>query len=106
MVKKIIIVIMIILFLNISLTGCIDNNEIASLSLDKIPPIILFSKEGKSLMVLTAGIGLNWSNVSIRSGNCILPTGNITAGDRITDCEGLLILIWIPSNTIIGKWKF
>ena len=104
--KKIIITIISIIILSISLSGCVQNNEIASLSLDEIPPIILFIKEGNSLMVITADKGLEWDNVTITSGSCELPTGSIIAGDTINNCKGTLVLSWIPSNTVIGKWKF
>ena len=95
-----------IILLNILLSGCVENDSIMSLSLDQIPPVILFEKNEDSLMVLTAGSDLNWSDIQVTSGDCDLPSGTINAGDIITNCTGLLIFVWIPANTVIGKWNF
>jgi len=104
--KGIVIFIFFILALSISLSGCIESDSMLSLSLDKIPPIILIDKKDDHLRVLSGNHKLNWSDVKIKSGNCTLPTGYIEAGDKITDCSGLIVLIWVPSNSIIGEWDF
>jgi len=104
--KGFVIGILIILMLNISLTGCIEPNSIVSMSPEKFPPIIILMKKQDYLSVITADSGLNWSNVKIKSGNCNLPAGIIEAGDMITNCSGLLVLMWIPSNSLIGEWTF
>ena len=105
--KGVIIVIFCIISLNILLSGCIDNDSIASLSLQDIPPIILFDKKDDSLFVLTASKNINWSGIQIKSGEGDIPTtGYICAGDKIANCTGFLILVWTPSNTVIGKWDF
>jgi hypothetical protein len=104
--KGMVVIIFSILSFNIILSGCIENDSFVSLSLDQIPPVILFEKYDDSLMVLTAGHNLNWSDIQVTSGDCDLPSGFIKAGDKITNCTGLLIFVWIPSNTVIGKWNF
>jgi hypothetical protein len=104
--KGLVMVIVGIMSLNIMLSGCIDNNTITSLSLDDFPPIIIFDKKDDTLMVLASGSDLNWSNVEITSGQCEIPSGSISAGDKVTNCTGNLVLIWNPSNTVIGEWDF
>jgi hypothetical protein len=73
----------------------------------KCTPTISFSKEDSYLFVdyiinpcnLSESV-LVWENVDL-SGNAELPTGSIRDGDIISDCEGQIILIWIPDDVKI-----
>jgi len=69
-------------------------------------PIIGWRKEGNSLLVTQCKKGFNWHNVDKLDSNCILPSGEITGGDRITNCEGLITLLHTPSNTVIYTGSF
>ena len=104
--KGLIVIIFSIMTLNILLSGCIESDSLKGLSIKEIPPIILFDEKDDSLFVLTASKDLDWSNIKIKSGECNLPSGFISAGDELTKCSGFLVLIWTPTNTVIGKWDF
>lgn len=41
---------------------------------------------------------LIWDNVMFVSGSGELSTGAIDAGDKITNCSGIIILEWIPNK--------
>jgi len=59
------------------------------------------------IMVESTISGENWNNImQVGSGSCNMPTGTITAGDRITECQGTIVLIWEPTNEFIGTWEF
>ncbi len=49
-----------------------------------------------------------WSDIDqIGSGTCNpLPTGNVTVGDEITNCMGLIVLRYIPTNEVLGVFDF
>lgn len=104
--KLIAISIFIIMCSTVLLSGCTDMDSVMSLSTEDIPPIIMLMKRKDSLVVIKADRDLSWSNVEIKSGDCILPSGPIEAGDYITQCSGNLILRWIPSNSVMGEWAF
>ena len=104
--KDTVIIIISLITLNVLLSGCVENNTLLSLELEEIPPIIIFDKKDDFLLVLTASLNINWSNVNIKSGECNLPPGHIRAGDMVTNCIGYLVLVWIPNNSVIGEWDF
>jgi len=47
-----------------------------------------------------------WKYVEIESGNATLPTGYIDFGDVITNCSGIVRLVWTPSDQLLGEWVF
>ena len=49
-----------------------------------------------------------WSDIDqIGSGTCDpLPTGNVTAGDEITNCMGIIVLRYIPTDEVLGVFEF
>ena len=51
---------------------------------------------------------VSWEDIDeIGSGTCdLLPTGTVTVGDQITNCTGVIVLRYIPTNGIIGIFEF
>jgi len=51
---------------------------------------------------------VSWSDIDqIGSGTCNpLPTGNVTVGDEITNCIGMIVLRHIPTNEVLGVFNF
>ena len=51
---------------------------------------------------------VSWSDIDqIGSGTCDpLPTGNVTVGDEITNCMGVIVLRYIPTNEVLGVFDF
>jgi hypothetical protein len=49
-----------------------------------------------------------WSDISeIGAGSCDpLPVGNVTAGDMITNCTGIIVLQYLPTYEILGVFEF
>lgn len=49
-----------------------------------------------------------WSDIDqIGSGTCDpLPTGNVTVGDEITNCIGIIVLRYIPTDEVLGVFEF
>lgn len=49
-----------------------------------------------------------WEDIDqIGSGDCDpLPDGNVTAGDVITNCAGIIVLRYIPTQEVIGLFEF
>jgi len=49
-----------------------------------------------------------WEDIDqIGSGTCDpLPTGNVSIGDEITNCLGIIALRYIPTNEVIGVYEF
>ena len=49
-----------------------------------------------------------WGDIDqIGSGNCDpLPTGNVSTGDIITNCSGIIVLRYVPTNGVIGIYEF
>ena len=49
-----------------------------------------------------------WDDIDqIGSGTCDpLPTGNVSAGDVITNCSGIIVLRYIPTSGVIGVYEF
>jgi len=53
--------------------------------------------------------GLYWDRVrKLPSGNATLPTDawKINVGDVLTNCNGTLILIYQPTDQLLGEWDF
>jgi len=49
-----------------------------------------------------------WGDIDqIGNGTCDpLPTGNVTVGDEITNCLGMIVLRYIPKNKVLGVFEF
>lgn len=48
----------------------------------------------------------NWNDIEVITGNATLPTGFIELGDKITNCSGVVRLVYKPHNMLIGSWNF
>jgi hypothetical protein len=76
-------------------------------------PVITFVQDNltNTLMVTSvtpSTIQFLWSDIDeIGSGNCDpLPSGNVTAGEQITNCSGVIVLRYIPLNEVLGVFEF
>lgn len=47
-----------------------------------------------------------WSEIEVMMGNATLPMGIIDTGDLITNCSGVVKLVYNPSATLLGEWNF
>lgn len=49
-----------------------------------------------------------WTDIGqIGSGSCDpLPTGNVTVGDEITNCAGIIVLRYAPTDDVLGIFDF
>jgi hypothetical protein len=75
------------------------------------PPTIVFGQDlvNKTLTVTAVTPDkILWSDIDqIGSGSCDpLPNGNVTVGDQITNCTGIIVLRYVPLNEIIGVFEF
>ncbi|RLI63657.1 MAG: hypothetical protein DRO67_05375 [Candidatus Asgardarchaeum californiense] len=79
-----------------------------SFELPEIPPMIgwLAKTHSGYITVTYAPYGLDWSDVDIGDSYCTLPSGPIMSGDSITNCQGVVSIRWIPSNSLLGTWDF
>lgn len=59
-----------------------------------------------SIMVTHCQKGFYWSDINKGDSICTLPSGQIKAGDMITNCQGQVILTHIPSNSVIFTHYF
>jgi hypothetical protein len=74
-------------------------------------PTILFMQDltNKTLTVTAVTpASVLWSDIDqIGSGHCDpLPNGNVTVGDTLTNCTGIIVLRYIPLNSILGVFEF
>jgi hypothetical protein len=74
-------------------------------------PVIQFVQDETANKLLVASASVDtvlWSDIDeIGSGSCDqLPVGNVTAGDEITNCTGIIVLRYIPTDTILGVFEF
>ena len=73
-------------------------------------PTIEFHQDSgnATLQVLYADADILWTDISeIGAGNCDpFPGGNVTAGDRITNCTGIIVLQYLPTYEILGVFEF
>jgi hypothetical protein len=47
-----------------------------------------------------------WNEIEVIMGNATLPIGTINTGDLITNCSGVVKLVYNPSATLLGEWNF
>ncbi len=73
-------------------------------------PTIEFHQDfgNATLQVLYADADILWTDISeIGAGSCDpFPGGNVTAGDRITNCTGIIVLQYLPTYEILGVFEF
>jgi len=74
-------------------------------------PMIGFEQDnGNKTLTVTSVAPSNilWSAIDqIGSGTCDpLPAGNVTVGDEITNCAGIIVLRYLPLNEILGVFEF
>jgi len=73
-------------------------------------PTIEFHQDfgNATLQVLYADADILWTDISeIGAGSCDpFPGGNVTAGDRITNCTGIIVLQYLPTYGILGVFEF
>lgn len=50
---------------------------------------------------------VKWSFINVQ-GNCIIAGHGlyVKAGDSITNCTGIIRIIYIPTNSLVGSWNF
>jgi hypothetical protein len=55
-----------------------------------------------------SAIDILWSDISeIGAGECDpFPGGNVTAGDMITNCNGIIVLQYLPTYEVLGVFEF
>lgn len=61
-----------------------------------------------TLTVTYATADVLWSDISeIGAGSCDpFPEGNVTAGDMVTNCTGIIVLQYLPTYEILGVFEF
>jgi hypothetical protein len=74
-------------------------------------PQIIFAQDlvNKTLTVTSVSPDtVLWSDIDqIGAGHCDpLPNGNVTAGDELTSCTGIIVLRYIPLNMVLGVFQF
>ena len=74
-------------------------------------PDIGFQQDlGNDTLTVTyaTAVDVLWSDISeIGAGSCDpFPGGNVTAGDRITNCTGIIVLQYLPTYEILGVFEF
>jgi hypothetical protein len=74
-------------------------------------PNIVFQQDTINKTVQVLSINSNdilWSYIDeIGAGSCDpLPLGNVTAGDTLTNCTGIIVLQYIPTQEILGVFEF
>jgi hypothetical protein len=57
------------------------------------------------IRIVNTGNFVNWSDVEITRGSATLPTGTIDEGDVITNCGGVVTLVY-KLGPGIGYWNF
>lgn len=74
-------------------------------------PTITFTRDTENNTLTVAAISTDnilWNNIDqIGSGTTDpLPTGNITIGDMITNCIGIIVLRYKPTDEVLGIFEF
>ncbi len=75
-------------------------------------PTIMFTPDIEQHALTVTHVDSNnyyfWSNIEIdeERGNATLPTGRITVGDVITDCEGTIELTFTPTYDVVYTYTF
>jgi hypothetical protein len=74
-------------------------------------PTIGFEQDmlNKTLTVISVDADdVPWSDFTeIGAGSCDpFPNGNVTVGDSLTNCKGIIVLQYIPTKEFIGVFEF
>lgn len=74
-------------------------------------PVIGFEQDliNKTLTVISVDVDtVLWSDITeIGDGSCDpLPDGNVTIGDTLTTCAGIIALWYVPTKEVIGVFEF
>jgi hypothetical protein len=74
-------------------------------------PTILFEQDTQNGTLTVLSVTpqtIPWSDIDeIGSGSCDpLPSGNVTIGDEITNCTGIIVLRYLPLDEILGVYEF
>jgi hypothetical protein len=74
-------------------------------------PTIVFQQDTINKTIQVLSINSNnvlWSDIDeIGAGSCDpLPIGNVTAGETLTNCTGIIVLQYIPTQEILGVFEF
>jgi len=74
-------------------------------------PDVVFEQDevNNTLMVVSVSLdNVLWSDIAeIGSGSCDpLPVGNVTIGNEIKNCAGIIVLQYIPTEVILGVFNF
>jgi hypothetical protein len=74
-------------------------------------PEIIFMQDSENNTLTVVSVDRDdvlWEDIDqIGSGNCDpLPDGNVTAGDVIINCIGIIVLRYKPTNEVIGIFEF
>lgn len=74
-----------------------------------VGPTVGFQKDStaKTLIVVQAPTGIKWSDVTVTG--CTKPVTlpvNVTAGDKLTACNGSVTVTYIPSNSLLYQTAF
>ena len=56
--------------------------------------------------IYSNGRNLHWPEIIITDGSATLPYGTIDVGEKITDCEGHLVLKWKDTGNLIFSTDF
>jgi len=64
--------------------------------------------DNNTILVTYVAPGVLWGDIAeIGAGSCDpLPEGNVSAGDLITNCAGIIVLQYLPTYEILGVFKF
>jgi hypothetical protein len=74
-------------------------------------PTIMFSMDIENNTLTVTNVhpeNVMWSDIDqIGSGTSNpLPTGNVSIGDMITNCAGIIVLRYVPTNEVLGVFDF
>jgi len=76
---------------------------------DETPNIAFVKDDIQDTLTVAASdpASLNWEDLGI-DGSCDTTglTGSITAGEKITNCDGTITIIHKATNTLLGSWEF
>lgn len=69
-------------------------------------PRIAFAKEIDGIRIIQSPTGLAWEDITVTGCDTFPVSGNITAGDFITDCVGNVLINHVPTNSVLYSTKF
>jgi len=59
-------------------------------------------------MVTSTPANVQWSDITeIGAGSCDpLPEGDVLVGDTLTNCTGIIALLYVPTYEVVGVFEF